>query len=278
MNSSTVLTLRGGCNEFNHNYNLNDRHGNPLNFDVTSPGWPAGERLLYQHGVNGADGAAAVRQRQEVGKGWRRRRLVSLRQRPAADDRAGPGFPGAGRDITDRITANVSDNLYLNKNAFATTPVNRFADTPRILPGTTRRGGTTSISASARVSEPAGGDGEFAGRQQHVRPDQQSGEQHADGAVHGRIPILRIPKKAGRRKGRKERPTVGRREGKAEGWEGKVAIPPVLPAFLAFRFLRSGLPAFRFRRSAFPPCYDLAHEKHPRDRSLARLVRRAASG
>jgi len=166
MNSSTVLTLRGGCNEFNHNYNLNDRHGNPLNFDVTSPGWPAGERLLYQHGVNGADGAAAVRQRQEVGKGWRRRRLVSLRQRPAADDRAGPGFPGAGRDITDRITANVSDNLYLNKNAFTTTPVNRFADTPRILPGiyspwrnnvdlgirkNVRTGGGTSASINIEV-------------------------------------------------------------------------------------------------------------------------------
>jgi trimeric autotransporter adhesin len=38
-------------------------------------------------------------------------------------------------DITDRITASVTDNLYLNKNAFATTPVNQFADTPRILPG-----------------------------------------------------------------------------------------------------------------------------------------------
>jgi hypothetical protein len=38
-------------------------------------------------------------------------------------------------DITDRITGSVTDNLYLNKNAFATTPVNRFADTPRILPG-----------------------------------------------------------------------------------------------------------------------------------------------
>jgi hypothetical protein len=38
-------------------------------------------------------------------------------------------------DITDRITGSVTDNLYLNKNAFASTPVNRFADTPRILPG-----------------------------------------------------------------------------------------------------------------------------------------------
>src|SRR5262249_24035034 len=251
MNSSTVLTLRGGCNEFNHNSNLNDRPGDPLNFAVTSPGSPggtAGARRVERHGVNGAGGAAAVRQRQEVGKGWRGRRLVSLRQRPAADDRAGPGFPGAGRDITDRITANVSDNLYLNKNAFATTPVNRFADTPRILPGTTRRGGTTSISASARVSEPAGGDGEFAGRQQHVRPDQQSGEQHADGAVHGRIPILRIPKKAGRRKGRKE---------KADGWKagrkgrrlGGKGRHPTCPSRL------SGLSFSAFRPSgvSFPP-------------------------
>ena len=30
MNSSTVLTLRGGYNKFDDNYNLNDRNGNPL--------------------------------------------------------------------------------------------------------------------------------------------------------------------------------------------------------------------------------------------------------
>jgi hypothetical protein len=41
LNSSTVLTLRGGYNKFDDNYNLNDRNGNPLNFDVTSLGWPA---------------------------------------------------------------------------------------------------------------------------------------------------------------------------------------------------------------------------------------------
>ena len=41
MNSSTVLTLRGGYNHFDDNYNLNDRSGNPLNFDATSrhPEW-----------------------------------------------------------------------------------------------------------------------------------------------------------------------------------------------------------------------------------------------
>jgi hypothetical protein len=41
MNSSTVLTVRGGYNKFDDNYNLNDRSGNPLNFDVTSLGWPS---------------------------------------------------------------------------------------------------------------------------------------------------------------------------------------------------------------------------------------------
>jgi len=41
LSSSTVLTLRGGYNKFDDNYNLNDRTGNPLNFDVTSLGWPA---------------------------------------------------------------------------------------------------------------------------------------------------------------------------------------------------------------------------------------------
>ena len=30
INSSTVLTLRGGYNKFDDNYNLNDRSGNPL--------------------------------------------------------------------------------------------------------------------------------------------------------------------------------------------------------------------------------------------------------
>ena len=38
-------------------------------------------------------------------------------------------------DITDRDHANTSDNLYLNKNAFATAPVNQFGNAPRILPG-----------------------------------------------------------------------------------------------------------------------------------------------
>jgi len=41
INSSTVLTLRGGYNKFNDNYNLNDRNGNPLNFNVSSLGWPS---------------------------------------------------------------------------------------------------------------------------------------------------------------------------------------------------------------------------------------------
>ena len=39
-------------------------------------------------------------------------------------------------DITDRIRASAgSDNLYLNKAAFSATPVNRFGNAPRILPG-----------------------------------------------------------------------------------------------------------------------------------------------
>src|SRR5262245_22801814 len=41
MNSSTVLTLRGGYNHFDDNYNLNDRSGNPLNFNVSSLNWPS---------------------------------------------------------------------------------------------------------------------------------------------------------------------------------------------------------------------------------------------
>jgi hypothetical protein len=38
-------------------------------------------------------------------------------------------------DITDRITANTSDNLYLNKAAFSTAANNTFGNAPRILPG-----------------------------------------------------------------------------------------------------------------------------------------------
>ena len=41
LNSSTVMTLRGGYNKFDDNYNLNDRNGNPLNFNVSTLGWPS---------------------------------------------------------------------------------------------------------------------------------------------------------------------------------------------------------------------------------------------
>ena len=38
-------------------------------------------------------------------------------------------------DITERIRGNTTDNLYLNRNAFTATPVNRYGNAPRILPG-----------------------------------------------------------------------------------------------------------------------------------------------
>jgi hypothetical protein len=41
LNSSTVLTLRGGYNKFDDNYNLNDRNGSPLNFNASTLGWPS---------------------------------------------------------------------------------------------------------------------------------------------------------------------------------------------------------------------------------------------
>jgi hypothetical protein len=40
LNNSTVLTIRGGYNHFDDNYNLNDRNGKPLNFNVSALGWP----------------------------------------------------------------------------------------------------------------------------------------------------------------------------------------------------------------------------------------------
>jgi hypothetical protein len=41
MSNSTVLTLRGGYNHFDDNYNLNDRSGSPLGFNAAQLGWPA---------------------------------------------------------------------------------------------------------------------------------------------------------------------------------------------------------------------------------------------
>jgi hypothetical protein len=71
-----------------------------------------------------------------------------------------------GGDITDRIRANPSDNLYLNRNAFATAPANQFGNAPRTLPGvyspwrnnvdlsvmkSVRTGGNTSASIRVEV-------------------------------------------------------------------------------------------------------------------------------
>lgn len=38
-------------------------------------------------------------------------------------------------DVTERIRGNVSDNRYLNQNAFSTTPADQFGNAPRTLPG-----------------------------------------------------------------------------------------------------------------------------------------------
>jgi hypothetical protein len=78
--------------------------------------------------------------------------------------------PGAGLlvdgDITDRIRANVDDNLYFNKGAFAAAPANQFGNAPRTLPGVlspwrnnvdlsiskrVKTGGTTIASARIEV-------------------------------------------------------------------------------------------------------------------------------
>jgi hypothetical protein len=69
-------------------------------------------------------------------------------------------------DITDRIRANVSDNLYLDPAAFALAAANAFGDAPRLLPGVlspwrnnvdlsvsknVRTGGQTSASVRVEV-------------------------------------------------------------------------------------------------------------------------------
>jgi hypothetical protein len=77
----------------------------------------------------------------------------------------GQDFLVAG-DITERIRANTTDNLYLNKNAFSATALNAFGNAPRILPGVSspwrnnvdlsvsknvRTGGSTSASFRLEV-------------------------------------------------------------------------------------------------------------------------------
>jgi len=78
---------------------------------------------------------------------------------------AGQDFLVAG-DITSRITADVNDNQYLNRGAFAAAPANQFGNAPRMLPGVTspwrnnvdlslskqvKTGGQTSASARVEV-------------------------------------------------------------------------------------------------------------------------------
>ena len=46
----------------------------------------------------------------------------------------GQDFVVAG-NITDRITADVNDNQYLNRGAFSAAAANQFGDAPRMLPG-----------------------------------------------------------------------------------------------------------------------------------------------
>ena len=77
----------------------------------------------------------------------------------------GADFVVAG-DITDRIRANTSDNVYFNRNAFTAVPSNQFGNAPRTLPGVyspwrnnvdlsvSKRvdtGGRTSLSARIEV-------------------------------------------------------------------------------------------------------------------------------
>lgn len=57
-------------------------------------------------------------------------------------------------NVTDRISANVSDNRYLNPAAFQATPFNRFGNAPRTLPGVLspmRNSVDMSVSKNART-------------------------------------------------------------------------------------------------------------------------------
>jgi hypothetical protein len=68
-----------------------------------------------------------------------------------------PGVPlMVPGDITDRITANPSDNLYLNPAAFTAAALNTFGDAPRILPGV-RSPWRNNVDLSVLKSFPTGG-------------------------------------------------------------------------------------------------------------------------
>jgi hypothetical protein len=65
--------------------------------------------------------------------------------------------PLAAGDITERIRANTSDNLYLNKAAFSATPLNQFGNAPRTLPGLRspwRNNVDLSVSKNLRTGGP----------------------------------------------------------------------------------------------------------------------------
>lgn len=64
-----------------------------------------------------------------------------------------PGQPFlTSGDVTDRIKANVTDNLYFNKGAFSTPPANQFGNAPRMLPGVqSPRRNNVDLSVSKEV-------------------------------------------------------------------------------------------------------------------------------
>ena len=65
--------------------------------------------------------------------------------------------PLVAGDITERIRANTSDNLYLNKAAFSATPLNQFGNAPRTLPGVRspwRNNVDLSVSKNLRTGGP----------------------------------------------------------------------------------------------------------------------------
>ena len=59
-------------------------------------------------------------------------------------------------NITDRITASVSDNLYYNKAAFATSAINTFGNAPRTLGIYSPWRNSIDLSVSKNVTVPIG--------------------------------------------------------------------------------------------------------------------------
>ena len=118
------------------------------------------------------------------------------------------GVPFILDGITDRISNSVTDNQHLNPAAFSMSPANRYGNEPRLLPGAyspwrkhgpQRQQERRDALEDARIdpdgsAEPvqpgAVGRAGHLVRIEHLRADQQPGQQRPDDTVHPAVRVL----------------------------------------------------------------------------------------